>query len=250
MHRPRLARPVPTHAPGTVLGYRDDGRPILPIAGGAPGDEDDDGQDDDADAQGADDDGQDDADDGTDDEGAEHLGDPGKQALDRQKEKWKAERERRKAAETELAELRAKHSPGAAAGTEPNADQIREQARTEARAEALRDRALDRLEAKAARLLTEPEDARRFLEHRVEDFIDDGKVDNDAIVDAIEELIKTKPYLAAATAKPRFEGRGDGGARNGPGKPRQLTETDLNSMTPEQIVAAQKAGQLKDLLGG
>jgi hypothetical protein len=215
-------------------------QPIWPILGGA---EDDDDPDDDQDP--ADDDPQDDpADDDQDPEGADQLGDAGKRALDAQKARWKAERERRKKLEQELAAERAKRTTD----DQPTPEQIREQARTEARAEALRERALDRLEAKAARLLADPEDARRFLGNQIEDFIDGDKVDNAAITEAIEELIKTKPYLAAATA-PRFQGTGDGGARKG-SAPTQLTRADLKKMTPEEIDKAREEGRLDTLMSG
>jgi hypothetical protein len=50
-----------------------------------------------------------------------------------------------------------------AEGEKPDLDALRKQARDEARAESLRERALDKLEAKAARLFQDPEDARAFL---------------------------------------------------------------------------------------
>ncbi len=218
-------------------------QPIWPIRGG-DGSEDDD-PDDDQDP--ADNDPQDDPDDDQDPDGADQLGDAGKKALDAQKARWKQERDRRKQLEQELAAERAKKATSD--DDQPTPEQIREQARAEARAEALRERALDRLEAKAARLLADPEDARRFLGNQIDDFIDGDKVDNTAIVEAIEELIKNKPYLAAATA-PRFQGTGDGGARKGSGGVKQLTEQDVKKMTPEQIDEAHRKGQLRDYLGG
>jgi hypothetical protein len=215
-------------------------QPIWPIRGG-DGSEDDD-PDDDQDPAGNDP--QDDPDDDQDPDGADQLGDAGKKALDAQKARWKQERDRRKQLEQELAAERAKK----ATDDQPTPEQIREQARAEARAEALRERALDRLEAKAARLLADPEDARRFLGSQIEDFIDGDKVDNAAITEAIEELIKNKPYLAAATA-PRFQGTGDGGARKG-SAPTQLTRADLKKMTAEQIDKAREEGRLDNLMSG
>lgn len=238
-------RTLPRHARTGVLavGWRkartgETGpQPIWPIRGGAEDDDPDDDPDPADDPQG------DPADDDPDPEGADQLGDAGKRALDAQKARWRQERDRRKELEQELAAERAKK----ATDDQPTPEQIREQARTEARAEALRERALDRLEAKAARLLADPEDARRFLGNQIEDFIDGDKVDNAAITEAIEELIKTKPYLAAATA-PRFQGTGDGGARKGSGGVKQLGKNDLKGMTAEQIEEARIKGQLRDYL--
>lgn len=46
----------------------------------------------------------------------------------------------------------------------------------------------------------------------------------------------------------RFQGGADGGSRNGTG-PAQLTQTDLDRMTAEQIVEAKAKGQLDQLMG-
>lgn len=181
----------------------------------------------------------DDSDDsGTD--GADQLGDAGKKALDSMKSKWQKERDARKALEAKLA-----------AGTKDDDQQdpaeMRKQAQAEARAEVLRERALDKVEAKAAKLFADPEDARALLAARVEDFVDDGQVDVDAINEALTDLLSKKPHLAAATAK-RFQGGADGGARKGSGVA-QLTEQDIKRMTPQQIEKARLSGQLNNLLG-
>ncbi|MCG6499455.1 hypothetical protein [Kitasatospora sp. A2-31] len=220
-------------------------KPIWPILGGAPDDEDDTEETgDETDGDGSGSDGEDDD---ADPDGADNLGDAGKRALDAMKAKWREERDRRKAAESERDQLKAtKPTEGG-----DDADSIRTQVRAEARAEALRERALDRLEAKAARVLADPEDARAYLSARVEDFIDGDAIDTEAITDALEDLLKRKPYLAATAAgsRPRFEGTGDGGARKASTGPRQLTENDVKRMTPEQIDEAHRKGQLRDYLG-
>lgn len=176
-------------------------------------------------------------------EGEEKLGDPGKRALDEMKEKWRTERDRRKALEQQIAATVVDDKKD-----DVDPAKVREQARAEARAEVLRDRALDKIEAKASKLFADPEDAALLLGRRIDEFIDGGKLDLDAIEDALEDLLKKKPHLAAATA-PRFSGSADGGARKGSGQPTQLTENDLKRMTPDQIVAAQDKGQLNELLG-
>jgi hypothetical protein len=181
----------------------------------------------------------DDSDDG-DTGDADKLGDAGKKALDSMKSKWQKERDVRKALEAKLA-----------ADSKPDDQQdpaeMRKQAQAEARAEVLRERALDKVEAKAAKLFADPEDARALLASRVEDFVDDGQVDVDAINEALTDLLSKKPHLAAATAK-RFQGGADGGARKG-SQVAQLTEQDIKRMTPQQIEKARLSGQLNDLLG-
>lgn len=177
-------------------------------------------------------------------DGTDKLGDAGKKALDEMKSKWRTERDARKALEARIA---AADRP---ADDKPaDAEKIRKDAQAEARAEVLKDRALDKIEARAAKLFADPEDARLSLAGQVGDFIDDGKLDVDEIDKAIEALLKKKPHLAAATAK-RFQGGADGGARNGSAGPQQLTEQDLKRMSPEQIVKARESGQLDDLLKG
>lgn len=145
--------------------------------------------------------------------------------------------------EAELATLR----NGVDEDGKPNdLEAIRTQARAEAAASVLRDRTLDRIETKAAKLFADPEDARALLASRIDEFVDDGKVDTDAIEDALADLLKKKPHLSA-TAK-RFQGGADGGARKG-SQVSQLNEQDLKRMTPEQIVKARETGRLNDLLG-
>lgn len=223
--------------------------PVWPILGGAP-DEDDDGQDDtddqddDGTGDGGDDD-QDDGDSGGDDdqddaepEGADQLGDKGKRALASMKGKWRSEREKRKALEAQLAE-------------KDGADEA-EQARRKAEADAV-GRANTRIlkaeiRAAAKGRLNDPKDALTFLDLGQFEVGEDGEIDTEEIEDAIDDLLKSKPYLAAATAK-RFQGSGDGGAARKASRPKQLTKQDLKSMTPEQIVKAQDAGQLDDYLG-
>jgi hypothetical protein len=183
----------------------------------------------------------DDSDDGTDD-GADKLGDAGKQALDRMKARLRDEKAARKALQARLdAKAPAKDDDA------PDPAELRKQAQAEARAEVLVERALDKVEARAAKLFADPEDARALLAGQVDDFIDDGKVDVDAVDEALKELLSKKPHLAAATAK-RFQGGADGGARKG-SQVSQLTEQDLTRMTPQQIDKARLDGRLNDLLG-
>lgn len=244
--------PFPTH-PATglsAIGWRkartgEDGeQPIWPVLGGAEGTDDTENAEDESGAEGVADAG---ADGGAgngdaDPDGADQLGDAGKRALDAMKAKVRDERERRKAAETELAGFKAKPADATDAAA------LRSEALATARSETLRERAMDRLEAKAARLFADPEDARALLAAKADEFIDDGQIDSDAITKALAALLKAKPHLGAQGGK-RFEAGADGGARKGSNAPAQLTEQDLKRMSPEQIVDARIKGQLADLLG-
>jgi len=175
---------------------------------------------------------------------ADDLGDAGKKAIDAMKAKWKAERDRANGLDAQVKELT---KPPADAP--PDLDAIKAAARAEAIQETLKERALDKLETRAAKLFADPEDARALLAGRVDEFLDDGKVDTDAITEALTDLLARKPHLAA-TAPPRFAGSGDGGARNGSASQvTQLTENDLKNMRPEQIETARQKGQLRDYLG-
>lgn len=79
------------------------------------------------------------------------------------------------------------------------------------------------------------------------DLVDVGKfltpegVDEDAINTAIERIIK------AAPTPPKKFGLPDAGPKGD--QPVQLTEADLQRMSPEEIVEARQKGQLNELLG-
>lgn len=179
-------------------------------------------------------------------EGEDALGDAGKRALDKMKADLRAERTRRKAAESEAAALKASKADGAD-DAKTDLDAVRTEALKQARAETLRERALDRLEARAGRKFNDSADARAHLASRVEEFIDGEQIDASAIDEALSELLEAKPYLGAAGARPRFEGTADNGARKGSG-PKQLGKADMKGMSADQIVAAQKAGQFDEYL--
>jgi hypothetical protein len=147
---------------------------------------------------------------------AADLGDAGKQAIDRMKARVKDESAKRKAAETELAALKEKAESGDA---EASAERIKAEARKEAQAEIAKERALDRVEVLAAKNFADPADARVFLAAQVDDFIDGTTIDADAITEALTELLKTRPYLAAGAPR-KWTANGDGGTRGG--KPKDL----------------------------
>lgn len=135
----------------------------------------------------------------------------------------------------------------------PDIETIRQQLRDETRSETLKDRALDKLEVQAARMFKNPDDARAFLAANVEEFVTDGKVDTEAIKDALADLLKKRPYLGVDKEDPkRFNGTADAGARGTTGKP-QLTDAQVKEMYAKrqyaEIEQARIEGLLNDVLG-
>jgi hypothetical protein len=172
----------------------------------------------------------------------EDLGAAGQQAIHRMKAERNEAKKQLREAKAQLAEL-TKPKPD----DKPDAEAIRKAAREEAMAETLGDRALDKLEVRAAKLFADPDDARAMLAGRAAEFVDDGKIDTDAIDEALQDLLKRKPHLGAKPES-RFQGSADGGARKG-SKPDQLTRDDLKKMSPDQIVKAKTDGRLANLMG-
>jgi len=208
-----------------------------------------DGEDqDDADDAGDGDDGedQDDADDaGEGDDGDAEggdagLGDKGKRALDSMKAKWKAEKKRAADAVAERDQLKAEKDN---AGKAPE-EQALEAARAEARAEALAagSKRILRSEVKAAasKKLANPALAVKLIDLDDLEVDDDGNVDEDAIAEAIDDLLKENPFLAAQGAGVRFDS-----ARGKSQRKQQLSRQDLKGMTPEQIAKAYDEGRIK-----
>jgi hypothetical protein len=177
--------------------------------------------------------------------GEESLGDAGKKALDSMKSKWKAAAAEAKAAKAEAAALRAEKEN---AGKEPDEQKL-EAARNEAKAEATaaaNKRILkSEIRAAAAGKFADPSDAFAYLNLEDFDVDENGDVDEEAIADALAELLKKKPYLAAQGATVQFDS-----ARGKTRPAGQITSRDqLKTMTPKQIQEARKAGRLDTLLG-
>ncbi|WP_030322846.1 MULTISPECIES: hypothetical protein [Streptomyces] len=230
-HAPGWARPYGTgpfspffYASGDEEDGTDDG-PGNEDGDEDPGDEGEGGDEQDGDEQ--------------DPDGSDALGDRGKRALASMKGKWRAERDRARELEQRLAEK----------DNVDEAEKTRRAAETAALSKANTRILRAEVKAAAAGKLADPADAYKFLDLETFEVDDDGNVDSDEIAEAIDELIKTKPYLAAATAK-RFQGTGDGGAARKAARPKQLTRQDLKSMTPEAIDKARIDGRLDDLMGG
>jgi hypothetical protein len=94
----------------------------------------------------------------------------------------------------------------------------------------------------------DPEGALEFLlgpDIDLLDFDEDGVPLN--IEDAVRGLTEKRSYLVANGANPATSA--DQGARGG-SAPTQLTEADLQNMTPREIVDARNEGRLDNLLSG
>ncbi|WP_435107346.1 hypothetical protein [Nocardiopsis synnemataformans] len=248
-----MAQPLDTDLPVhpstglTALGVIG-GRPVWPVLGGAPDDEDQDEKDTgDEDAPAEDTDADEDApgagadeDQDADDEDTP-LGPKGEKALAAEKARRRAEAKRRRELEAELDKLR----NGDGKADDP--DTIRRQAEQAATAKANTRLLRAEVRAVAAGKLADPKDALRFLDLDQFEVDENGDVDNDEIADAITDLINRKPYLAAAPAK-RFQGTGDGGARTG-SRPKQISSREeLAKMSPAARLKAHQDGRLKNLL--
>jgi len=189
----------------------------------------------------------------TDPAGADALGDAGKRALDA----MKAERNQaRTDAATAKAEAETLKAQIAGRETEHKAtveaQRVKDEARTEADKRAnLRILKAD-IRAVAAGKLADPADALRYLDLSTFDVKDDGETDSAAIAKAVDDLIKNKPYLAAATAPkwPNIDAN-----RNGtpPGNAPQLTAEDVKKLYADkkydEVEAARKEGRLANILG-
>lgn len=147
---------------------------------------------------------------------------------------------RTKADKNRIEELEGTKKPAATdtkADAEVDVEKIRAEARAEAAKEALQERVLDKIELKAAKDFADPADAVAMLMrvHKVDDFLDDGKPDVEAIQDALKELLEKKPYLGAAAqgGKNRFQGSAEGGAKpTKPARPKSLDEAVRRALTP------------------
>lgn len=232
MNRSTLPRHARTHAPGWDHPYAD---PFTVYAdGGDEGDAEPDEQ-----PEGDAEPDEEPEGDEPDPDGADELGDKGKRALASMKGKWRAERDRAKELEQRLADKD---------GVD-EAEQVRRKAEQDALSKA--NTRIVRAEVKAAAkgVLADPADAYKFLDLDQFEVDENGDLDSDEVAEAIEELIKSKPYLAAAPAR-RFQGTGDGGAARKASRPKQLTRADLKTMSAEAIDKAREDGRLDDLMGG
>ncbi len=173
------------------------------------------------------------------------LGDAGKRAIDAMKRERNEARAQAHEFQAQLDAIKAQQ-----AGTEAEhaaqieAQRIRDEALAAANTRILK----AEIRAAAAGKLTDPADALHYLDLSQFEVGDDGAVGTAEIATAIDDLVKSKPYLAAQGS--RFTGIADGGTRNEVKPVTQITDKSLlNNMTPAQLVEATKNGSLDQLLG-
>jgi len=138
-----------------------------------------------------------------------------------------------------------------AQGREAEHAELQKQRETETKALAKANDRIRKAEirAAAAQLLKDPADALRYLDLDQFEVSDDGEVDTAAVKEALEGLVKSKPYLAAeGGAGPIIHS--PTASREGPTGKKQWTRADMQDKTPEQINAARDEGLLNDLLAG
>ena len=126
-------------------------------------------------------------------EDPEGLGEAGLKALRAERNRADAAERARLAAEAERDELRKKNQTA----EEKAIDDAKKAGRDEATLEANRRITRSEIKAAAGGKLQDPEDAAAMLGD-LDRFIVKGEVDSKAITSAIDELVKAKPYLAAA----------------------------------------------------
>lgn len=133
------------------------------------------------------------------DDGNDELGDKGKRALDSMKSKWKNERTRRQQLEARVSELES-----ASGGDDDDAARQRA-ADTAALAKANSRIVRAEVRAAASGKLSDPADALSFIDLDQFEVGEDGDVDQEEIAEAIEDLVRRKPYLAAqgGTGRPK-----------------------------------------------
>ena len=178
---------------------------------------------------------------------ADALGDAGKKALDAERQARRDAEKARKKLEEELTELR----------KQAMTDQERaiEEAREAATNEVLEgvNTKLFAAEVRAAaagkiadpELIADAEMAKRLLKFDEIPMTSDGDIDSAAIAEAVDKLVKNKPYLKGSAMQP--DGSADQGARTSGVK--QLTREEVQRMSPDEIMKAENEGRLDNILG-
>lgn len=127
-----------------------------------------------------------------------------------------------------------------AADQAPTVDQVREQVRTELNVEYAHRLATAKASAALAGKVTiDPQRAVLIMGDALKDAVDsDGAIDEQAIADAVTEMLEQNPGLKVAQGGQQFLGTADGGARKADDRSEEL-------QLREAIAAAEKAGNFK-----
>lgn len=168
-------------------------------------------------------------------EGEEALGDPGKKALDTMKAKLKA-------ANAELKTFRDAQELAGKTADEQEQARLRQDAESRAIAKANERILRADVKAAAAGKLKNPEIAVKLLDLSSFEADEEGNFDQSEIETAIGDLLKAEPYLAAQGGTVQFDsGRG----KQAPGG--QITRAELEGMSAQEILKANREGRLKGL---
>jgi len=97
----------------------------------------------------------------------------------------------------------------------------------------------------AKKNVVDPDAVVAMINRQALEFDDNGKPTN--VAEAMDSLLKAKPYLVAGAGGARPNGA-DQGARGGANN--QLGREALKTMTPEEITKALQEGRLSGVLGG
>lgn len=186
-----------------LLGITKAGTPVFRVFGGKENDGDPEG-DDDGSADGAEDDGEDGAS-GDDPEGEENLGDGGKSAIVKERDKAKAARAALtpwKQLSREFGtpeEIRAKLN-----GSTDNADVEAVRTESNKRVESMRQQVVKfGVYALASELTVDPDAAVRLLDLASFEVDENGKIDEDEVRDALTDLVDRKKYLRKTPERTR-----------------------------------------------
>lgn len=193
------------------------------------------------DADGADDGGSEEDDADADEDGAEELGDKGKKALDAMKAKLKAAKAAEKATKAENARLQAEKENAGKSADEQAISKARQEATEQATAAANKRIIRSEVKAAAAGKLANPALAVKLIDLDSIEVDEDGNVDEDAISEAISELLEENPYLAAqGGASTKFD------SARGKSRPKpKLTKADLEKMSPAAVAKAYDEGRVQ-----
>lgn len=185
-------------------------------------------------------------------EGADALGDPGKKALDAMKAARNEAKAEARQLKSEIEALKAQIADKEKTPDEQAIEAARREAITEATAKANKRIVRAEVRAQAAGKLADPTDALAYL--NLDDFEvnEDGEIDQEAIAEAISDLLTRKPYLAADTGR-QFPANDGNATRNGKAGPTQLTEQEVERMYAAKdyagIEKARVEGRLNHMLG-
>jgi hypothetical protein len=169
------------------------------------------------------------------------LGPQGESALHAEKARRREESAKRRELQAELDALKASTTP--ASDIDAAVDKaVAEVTKTT-------DERIKRAEVKAvaSEKLADASDAFKFLDLDSIEVGTDGSVNEQDVRDILDALITDKPYLAAQSGGTIPSP--DAGARKASSGPVQLTREEIEKMSPEAIMAAQEAGQLRKAQG-